>query len=112
MALPCLIIQDQNGLFFYQVEQAFQGCFGCLRKGGVFALGWNDTTDRRPFPLEECQCLRSFRCDVFPRLSTWRYLTENPSRHTYDFYIKEASVPADPVHVNARNFLSKAPASA
>jgi SAM-dependent methyltransferase len=83
-----------NGVFGWglnaeaPVERAFQGCFDCLREGGVFVLGWNDMPKRRPFPLEESQSLKLFNHYVFPPLSTSQFLTANPNRHMYNFYDK------------------------
>ena len=63
-----------NGVFGWgldaraDVERAFQGCFECLREGGVLVLGWNDISKRRPFFLEECQSLQLFNQYVFPPL--------------------------------------------
>jgi SAM-dependent methyltransferase len=83
-----------NGVFGWglndkaSVEKTFQGCFACLREGGILVLGWNDVPKRRPFPLAECESLRSFNAYVFPPLSTSQYVTANPNRHTYNFYMK------------------------
>ena len=83
-----------NGVFGWglnakaNVERAFQGCFECLREGGVLVLGWNDRPRRCPFPLEECQSLKLFNHYVFPPLSTSQYLTADKNRHTYNFYVK------------------------
>ena len=83
-----------NGVFGWglnapaEVEQAFSGCHGCLQEGGMLVIGWNDTARRRPFPLEQCRSLRSFKPYVFPALATTRYLTDTLNRHTYDFYLK------------------------
>jgi SAM-dependent methyltransferase len=83
-----------NGVFGWglnarqDVEKAFQGCFQCLRKEGLFILGWNDVPRRRPFPLEECRSLQLFEKFVYPPLSTAQYVTANPNRHTYTFFVK------------------------
>ena len=74
------------------VERAFQNCFGCLREGGVFVLGWNDVPKRRPFPLKDCHALRVFNHYVFPPLSTSEYLTKTRNRHTYNFYVKPGRI--------------------
>ena len=80
----------------YQVERAFQGCFQCLRAGGILVLGWNDNPERRPFPPDDCQSLKLFDHHVFPPLSTWQYLTANPNRHIYNFYIKPGNAAPPP----------------
>ncbi len=84
-----------NGVFGWglneknEVEKAFQGCYESLRIGGSFILGWNDIQERRPFPLVECKNLKLFNPHVFPPLAVSQYLTDNPNRHYYNFYIKE-----------------------
>lgn len=86
-----------NGVFGWgldgreEAEAAFDGSFRCLRDGGVLVLGWNDIPEKRPFSLEECRSLGRFRPLVLPPLGTSRFLTRNPNRHTFDFYVKAAS---------------------
>jgi hypothetical protein len=70
------------------VESAFQGSHYCLRDGGIFILGWNDIPEKRPFGLEESESLRLFAPYVFPPLNAAGFLTANPNRHTFNFYIK------------------------
>lgn len=70
------------------IEESLDNCFRCLRKKGVLVVGWNDIPERRPFYLEELQSLRKFMHYHFEPLYNWRYLTKNPNRHTFDFYIK------------------------
>lgn len=67
-------------------EQAFEQCYSRLREDGVFLLGWNDIPARTPVPLESLKSLRRFRRFVCLELGTWRYLTDTPYRHTFDFY--------------------------
>ena len=69
-------------------EKAFTECFKCLRKGGIFLLGWDDIPEHRPFPLDECKSLKLFQPLVFKPLSASQYPTATPYRHTYNFYIK------------------------
>ena len=70
------------------VEKAFAGCYTCLRQGGLLLLGWNDTPERCPFPLAECQSLKSFQPYSFPPLSTAQYRVADSNRHTYSFFVK------------------------
>jgi SAM-dependent methyltransferase len=70
------------------VEKAFWAFRRVLRPGGVFVLGWNDTPERAPVPLDECASLRSFNRYDFPGLGRSRFLTSTPYRHTYDFYLR------------------------
>ncbi|QIF02936.1 class I SAM-dependent methyltransferase [Roseimicrobium sp. ORNL1] len=84
-----------NGVFGWgldereAVEKAFQGCFDCLREGGVFVLGWNDLPGHVPFPLEDCVALRSFTRLEFPPLGSTRVVAE-AGRHSFDFFVKKA----------------------
>lgn len=71
-----------------QCEQAFAACHASLRAGGYFLLGWDDIPARTPVPLADVANLRLFQPFTFPPLGTWRYLTETPYRHVYDFYRK------------------------
>ncbi len=71
-----------------QCQQAFAACHARLRTGGYFLLGWDDIPARTPVPLADISSLHLFRRFTFPPLAAWRYLTETPYRHTYDFYRK------------------------
>jgi hypothetical protein len=71
-----------------EVESAFKGSHYCLREGGIFVLGWNDIPEKRPFTLAESESLRLFAPYVFPPLNSSSFLTANPNRHTFNFYIK------------------------
>jgi hypothetical protein len=71
-----------------QCETAFSQCEGCLADGGWLVLGWDDVPPRNPVPPEQITALTRFGKYVFPAFGTWRYLTDTPFRHTYDFYTK------------------------
>jgi len=81
-----------NGVFGWglnkkpEVEAAFQGCYQCLRRGGVFMLGWNDIPKRRPFPLESCESLNLFQPYRFEPLDSNCHRTETRNKHVYSFY--------------------------
>lgn len=83
-----------NGVFGWglntreHADRAFNGCYDCLREGGLFLLGWNDVPDHAPFPPAECESLKRFSPFVFPAFSASRYLSDSASRHIYDFYVK------------------------
>jgi len=83
-----------NGVFGWgldgasQCEAAFAQCHLCLREGGHLVFGWDDVPRRTPVPLDEIPTLARFQRFTFPPLGTWRYLTETPYRHTFDFYRK------------------------
>jgi len=69
-------------------EPAFLACHICLRSGGLFVLGWNDTAELRPYPPEESETLAKFEPFVFPPLSTERHLTNTAYRHVFSFFVK------------------------
>ncbi|HTT04843.1 MAG TPA: class I SAM-dependent methyltransferase [Steroidobacteraceae bacterium] len=69
-----------------QCERAFQACHSRLRTQGHLVLGWDDIPERTPVPLAGIAALQQFQRWDFPPLGTWRYLTDTPYRHTYDFY--------------------------
>jgi SAM-dependent methyltransferase len=85
-----------NGVFGWglndreDVEKAFSGCYDSLRKGGVLILGWDDTPEKNPFPLETCKSLSQFQSYCFPPLSTSQYrnLTDESDKHVFNFYVK------------------------
>jgi hypothetical protein len=49
-------------------------------------FGWDDLPERTPVPLEQIASLRLFAKHTFLPLATWRYVTQTPYKHTYDFY--------------------------
>ncbi|MDF5713112.1 MAG: methyltransferase domain-containing protein [Rhizonema sp. NSF051] len=85
-----------NGVFGWglnereEVEKAFTGCYKSLRKGGVLIIGWDDTPERKPFPLLSCEALSQLQPYFFPPLSTSQYvnLEDEAEKHKYNFYIK------------------------
>jgi len=83
-----------NGVFgwgldrYAQCEAAFTQCHDCLVHGGHMVVGWDDLPQRTPIPLDRLRSLARFHKQDFPPLGTWRYRTDTPFRHTYDFYRK------------------------
>lgn len=70
-----------------QCEAAFAQCHNCLKTGGHLLIGWNDVPTRRGcVPLADVASLAQFDKFRFPPLGTWKYVTETPYRHTYEFY--------------------------
>lgn len=69
-----------------QCEQAFRQCYSRLRAGGYLLIGWDDVPERAPVPMRAIASLRKFQRFEFPPLGTWRYASDTPYRHTYDFY--------------------------
>jgi hypothetical protein len=83
-----------NGVFGWgldrldQCDAAFDQCHSRLTANGHFLLGWDDVPRRTPISLDEVSSLKRFRKYTFPAFGTWRYLTDTPFRHTFDFYQK------------------------
>jgi hypothetical protein len=71
-----------------EAEPSFEACRRCLRSGGWFVLGWNDTDELRPYPPSESPGLAAFEPTVFPPLGVSEHLTDTSYRHTYTFYKK------------------------
>jgi SAM-dependent methyltransferase len=77
-------------------ERAIEACWSTLRPGGYFVFGWDDIPARTPVPLEKITALNRFEHFPLDHLGTWRYLTDTPYRHTYDFYRKVVNGPKQP----------------
>lgn len=81
-----------NGVFGYglnrlaQCEAAFRQCHAALRPGGYLMVGWDDVSEHAPVPMQAIASLAAFEKFAFPPLGTWRYRSDTPYRHTYDFY--------------------------
>ncbi len=71
-----------------QCERAFAHCHSRLRDNGHLVLGWNNVPARTPLPLDSIESLKRFRKFTFPAFGSWRYRTQTPYAHTYDFYVK------------------------
>ncbi len=69
-------------------DTAFSQCYRALAAEGHMLLGWDDLPARTPVPLEQIASLRHFRKYTLAPLGSWRYRTDTPYRHTYDFYQK------------------------
>jgi SAM-dependent methyltransferase len=72
-------------------ERAFASCHVLLRPGGYLLLGWNDSPDYPAAPLHTIESLKRFVPFTFAPLDTWRYRTNTPYAHTYDFYSRPAA---------------------
>ena len=70
------------------MEAAVRQCHRALSDGGYLLLGWNDVPRFDPAPLSAVSALARFARHAFPPLGVWRYRTDTPNRHTFDFYRK------------------------
>ena len=83
-----------NGVFGWglnqkdAIEQAFAAVYAVLKPGGLFVLGWNDTPDLVPVPLEQVQALRRFTPYYFQPLHGTSFKCSTFA-HTYSFYTRE-----------------------
>jgi SAM-dependent methyltransferase len=84
-----------NGVFMVtaietreEAEPSFVACRRCLRPGGWFILGWNDTDELRPYPPSDSAALSTFTSTEFPALGAREVLTQTDYRHTFTFYRK------------------------
>lgn len=85
-----------NGVFGWglntaeQCEAAFGNCRTCLADGGHLMIGWDDTPGAKLASTRLCdiESLSRFDRFAFPVLGTWRYVTDTPYRHTFEFYRK------------------------
>ena len=74
-----------------QCEIAFAGCYTCLAPGGHLLIGWDDIpTHRATVQLPQIASLAQFNKFQFRALGTWRYVTDTPYRHIYEFYQRPA----------------------
>ncbi len=69
------------------IEKAFAAVHVILSPRGIFVLGWNDTPNLVPVPLDQVQSLRRFTPYYFEPLSGTSFLCDT-FRHTYSFYMK------------------------
>ena len=69
-----------------ECERAFELCYLHLRSGGYFILGWDDIPARTPVALDSIESIQRFQKFSVPAFDSWRYVTDTPYRHTYDFY--------------------------
>jgi SAM-dependent methyltransferase len=82
-----------NGVFGWglndrsAIERAFAAIHAVLSPRGLFVLGWNDTPDLVPVPLDEVESLKYFTPYCFEPLAGTTFRCET-FRHTYSFYVK------------------------
>jgi hypothetical protein len=78
-----------------EAEPSFEACIDCLRTGGWYILGWNDTDELRPYPPCESPALAALIPTAFPSLGASEHRTNTSYRHTYTFYTKPKPLPGD-----------------
>jgi SAM-dependent methyltransferase len=80
-----------NGVFGWglndgpDIEQALAAIHMVLRPGGLFVLGWNNTPDLVPVPLDRVEALRMFSPHHFDPLKGTSF-TCSAYAHTYSFF--------------------------
>jgi SAM-dependent methyltransferase len=82
-----------NGVFGWglnqpeAIEKALAAVHALLMPGGLFVLGWNDTSDLVPVPLNHVQALRQFTPFFFAPLNGTSFKCST-YEHTYSFFVK------------------------
>jgi len=82
-----------NGVFGWglddpgAIEAAFAAVHAVLHPRGLFVLGWNDTPDLVPVPLDQVRSLKQFTPYYFEPLNGTSFLCDT-FRHTFSFYVK------------------------
>jgi SAM-dependent methyltransferase len=82
-----------NGVFGWglnhpeAIEKAFAAVYALLAPGGLFVLGWNDTSDLVPVPLDRVQALKEFTPYFFTPLNGTSFKCST-CEHTYSFFVK------------------------
>lgn len=82
-----------NGVFGWglndrgAIESAFAAVYAILAPSGIFVLGWNDTPDLVPVPLDQVQSLRQFTPYFFAPLHGTSFKCST-CEHTYSFFVK------------------------
>jgi SAM-dependent methyltransferase len=69
------------------IEKAFAAVHAILAPGGLFVLGWNDTPDLVPVPLDEIEALKLFTPFFFRPLNGTSFKCST-YEHTYSFFVK------------------------
>jgi SAM-dependent methyltransferase len=75
-------LNERNG-----VEKAFGAIRRILSPRGLLVLGWNDTPDLVPVPLDQVESLKGFSPYYFEPLGGTSFICET-CRHVYSFYRK------------------------
>jgi SAM-dependent methyltransferase len=95
-----------NGVFGWglneceAIERAFAAVHAILVPGGVFVLGWNDTPDLVPVPLDQVRALKLFAPYFFRPLNGTSFKCST-YEHMYGFFTKRPA--PDPKSSSNRN---------
>lgn len=82
-----------NGVFGWglnqgpAIERAFAAIHTVLRPGGILVLGWNDTPDLTPVPLDQVQALTAFSPHFLEPLNGASFKCST-YEHTFRFYTR------------------------
>lgn len=74
------------------IERAVAAIHAILRPGGIFVLGWNDTPELTPVPLDQVQAMRMFRPCFFGPLNGTSFKCST-YEHVYSFYTPRSEFP-------------------
>jgi SAM-dependent methyltransferase len=71
------------------IERAFAAVHAVLSPGGIFILGWNDTPDLVPIPLNQIAALQAFSRHFFEPLEATDFKCSTCA-HVYSFFVRES----------------------
>lgn len=69
-------------------ERAFESCLSCLRDGGAFVIGYDDSKNFLSFSAEGLNSLNKFTEFNFPPLGMSHYSLKPQYEYIYSFYVK------------------------
>jgi SAM-dependent methyltransferase len=79
------------------VRRAIEGFHAVLRPGGLLVFGWNNVSANDPLGLDAARPFAPlFRSVPFPPLGAARFEVAGPSRHTYEFLVREPAGVSSP----------------
>jgi hypothetical protein len=88
-----------NGVFGHglddaaDIAEAFKAMRHTLRDGGLLVVGWNDTEESRPPPLEALAASSGFVPTPGAGLRSWQQRVGGPMHHVFDVYTTAESKP-------------------
>ena len=75
-----------------ETERALDGCFECLRPGGLLILSWNEAGAHRATPLGALSSLRRFEPCTLPGFPAATYPTFSDLGSVFGFYRRPGTV--------------------
>lgn len=69
-------------------DRSFGSCYSCLRKGGVFVIGRDETPGLLSFSVDELSSMHKFKPHQFAPCATENYSLKPQHEYLYSFYVK------------------------